>query len=256
MNRVENFSRGIIYDRISNCISNLIIVPNDNTRIYLEQDEKVRPQKIVKIEFGFNLSDLLAPTQERVQRIQEEYSLSSDKYVIGIVSRFSPVKGLKYSLPAVANFLDRNQEAILLLAGVGNDPPIELKEAISGISPEQVRLIPRVNDMAAFYHCLDVFIHTPIDETVESFGLVYVEAFAAGVPSIITLSGIAKDIASDGENCLVVDYCDVQGIETALETLSNDKGLSRKLSLNARARVSSFTLQKMCESYRDLIERV
>ncbi len=256
MNRVENFSRGVLYDRISNRLANEIVVPNENTKEYLATVEQVVSTKITKIEFGFNLSDLLAPTQERVQRIQEEYSLTSDTYVIGIVSRFTPVKGLQYSLPAVTNFLKRNPKAILLFAGVGNDPPIELKEAISGISPNQVRLISRVNDMAAYYHCLNVFVHTPIDETVESFGLVYVEAFAAGVPAIITLSGIAKDIAVNEENCLIVDYCNEQEIEAALDTLSKDADLSRTLSLNARTKVSSFTLEKMCRGYRDLIERV
>src|SRR5256885_4070776 len=40
---------------------------------------------------------------------------------------------------------------------------------------------------------LDVFVHAPIAPQVEAFGQVYVEAMAAGVPSVITRAGIRSE---------------------------------------------------------------
>ena len=254
MNKVENFPRGILYDRISNWLAHTIVVPNSNTEKYLITKERVPRRKIMVVAFGFDIRDLAAPSSERIQEIERTYALSPGQFVIGIVSRFTPMKGLQYSLPAVTDFLNRNPDATLLLAGVGNIDSPELTQATARISPNQIRIIPRVNDMAAFYGCLDVFIHTPIDETVESFGLVYVEAFAAGVPSIITLSGIAKDIASPGVNCLVVQYRNVEEIGSALEALSSDKDVSLRISTEAKKSVSAFTLESMCQGYRNLID--
>lgn len=253
MNRVEKFSRGVLYDRISNMFAQKIIVPNRNTRSFLESIEKVASEKIIEIAFGFNLEDFKSPSKVRVQAIRHEYELSPEKFILGIVSRYSPVKGLEYSLPAVSKFLSKHPNGVLVLVGTGESPPKELLDAVSDIMPSQLRMIPRVDDMAAFYKCLSVFVHTPIDETVESFGLVYIEAFAAGVPSVITLSGIAKEIAVDGENCLVVDYCSELEIENAVEKLFNRDDLRETFSSNAVACVSIFTLDAMRKKYRDLI---
>ena len=144
---------------------------------------------------------------------------------------------------------------MVVIAGFVEEAPQELHELLADIAKSQLRLIPRIADMPAFYGNLNAFIHTPIDETVESFGLVYVEAFAAGVPSIITLSGIAKEVAIDGVNSMVVKYKDSAGIQKALETLASNKNLSEAISLNAKKSVSAFGMEKMCAQYVSLIKK-
>ncbi|MBL0097760.1 MAG: glycosyltransferase [Bacteroidetes bacterium] len=54
-------------------------------------------------------------------------------------------------------------------------------------------------DLFSLYSIFDYFIHAPIDPSVEAFGQVYIEALAAGIPSIFTLSGIAPDFIVDGK---------------------------------------------------------
>ena len=253
MNHIEHFSRGILYDKFCNLLANKIVVPNRNTMEYLEKNENVNRKKVYEIKFGFNLEDFRAPPISRIEAIRNELQLTPNQFVIGVVSRYSIVKGLEYSIPAVTKFLSQHREAVLILAGIGENPPADLLQLIREIDPKQLRLVARVEDMPAFYKTLSVFIHTPIDETVESFGLVYVESFAAEVATIVTLSGIAKDVCVDGENCLVVDFCNTQEIENSLDKLFIDKNFRSKLAEIARQSVSHLTMTKMRHEYRQLL---
>lgn len=253
MNRTEGYSRGVLYDRISNYLAQKIVVPNQNTGNYLVAHEKVDPRKLREIRFGFDLQDFRAPNTNRIRHFRETYDLPEDVFTIGIASRFTQMKGFQYSLPALASFMKRNPQSILVLAGAGKGVLPELQDSIKDISQTQLRIIPRVNDMAAFYKTLSVFLHTPIDETVESFGLVYIEAFAAGVPSIITVSGIAKEIAINGKNCITVDFKNSEAIENALDFCVSNQAALLSISATAQISVSSFSINTMCDEYISLI---
>lgn len=253
MNKVEGFPRGILYDKLSNFLAEVIVVPNKNTKNYLVDKEDVDADKLVEINFGFHLSEYELSGSSRVHIFREQYDIPENSFVIGIASRFTRWKGLQYSLPALTNFLDKNPQGILVMAVTGEEVPPELDVLVKNISRSQLRMAPRGCDMPAFYNSLNVFIHTPIDETVESFGLVYIEAFAAGVPSIITLSGIAKEVALNGVNCIVVKYMDLDEIQEALNVLVANTALSNSISTNAKKSVATFGMERMCASYVSLI---
>jgi len=253
MNKVEKFWRGRIYDYFSNRLANLVVVSNENTKNYLITHEKVSSSKIRVIPFGFDLTSFSNPDPIEVEEFKSSYHISSSEFFIGIVSRNSVVKGLEYSLKAVSKFLNENNNAMLLLAGVGDIRNSSIQKIVESIKPTQIRVIPRTASVNSLFKSLDVFIHTPINPVVESYGLVYVEAFASGVASIVTLSGIANEIAVDGQNCIVVDYeCDSQ-ILTALQELYKKSEMRAILGSNAKATVSQFTLDNMCNTYIDLL---
>jgi glycosyltransferase involved in cell wall biosynthesis len=252
MNKVEKFWRGRIYDYFSNRLANLVVVSNENTRHYLINHEKVLSSKIRVIPFGFDLTSFSNPDPLEVEEFKSSYDISSGEFLIGIVSRNSVVKGLDYSLKAVSKFLNDNNNAMLLLAGVGDIRNSSIQKIVDSIKPTQIRVIPRTASVNALFKSLDVFIHTPINSVVESYGLVYVEAFASGVASIVTLSGIANEIAVDGQNCCVVDFeCDSQ-ILAAIEELHKNSEKRALLGSNAKVTVSQLTQDNMCDAYVDL----
>ena len=253
MNKIEGYSRGVLYDKVSNFLAQKIIVPNQNTGNYLEENEKVNRRKLNEIRFGIDLNDFREPGPDRIRAFRKTYDLPDNGFIIGIASRFTHMKGFQYSLPALTSFMKKNPQSVLILAGSGKSVVPELEEAIRDIPQTQLRIIPRVNDMAAFYNSLSIFMHTPIDETVESFGLVYIEAFAAGVPAIITVSGIAKEIAINAINCVVVDFKNSEAIEKALDYCANNQLELISISENAQSSVSSFSVNNMCDEYIALI---
>ncbi|MBK9400936.1 MAG: glycosyltransferase family 4 protein [Bacteroidetes bacterium] len=109
-------------------------------------------------------------------------------------------------------------------------------------------------DLFSLYSIFDYFIHVPIDPSVEAFGQVYIEALAAGIPSVFTLSGIAPDFIVDEKNALVVPFKDSDAIYNSLEKLIGNDVLKEKIVRQGRADVLNMfsfekSILKMCEIY-------
>jgi len=255
MNSVENYRFGKLYDRVSNRLAERIIVPNTNTRQYLLEAELVDPKVIEIIEFGFDLEGFLHLAEGRLANFKTKYGVTDNFYYIGIVSRFAPAKGLEYSIPAIAQLMHNFSNIKLIIAGVGEEISGEFQTLLDEIPNDRLILINRVDDMPSFYNSIDAFVHTPVDSTVESFGLVYVEAMASGLPCIFTLSGVAKDFARNGSNCLIVEYKNVIAIYEALKSLYCDIDLSKSLSKESPIAVSNFNMTKMCKKYLEVFDR-
>lgn len=70
----------------------------------------------------------------------------------------------------------------------------------------------------------------------EPFGIVYLEAMAAGVVPLATSAGGATDIVTDGETGMVVPPEDPGAIATALSRVAGDRELLLELAVQARRR--------------------
>jgi glycosyltransferase involved in cell wall biosynthesis len=82
-----------------------------------------------------------------------------------------------------------------------------------------------------------LFLHTPVTATgggFEGFGLVYLEAAAAGTPSIGTLESGAEDAVADGVSGVLVAPR-VEAVAAALARLLGDDALRARLAAGARA---------------------
>lgn len=88
---------------------------------------------------------------------------------------------------------------------------------------------------------------------VEAYGQVYVEALAAGIPSIFTLSGIARDFIENEKNAMVVPFKNSQDILSALEKLHSNESLKNKLIETGRKDVVKlFSFEKSLEQLYQL----
>jgi len=92
----------------------------------------------------------------------------------------------------------------------------------------------------------------------EAFGIVNLEAFAAGIPVIASRVGGIPDIVEDGVNGFLVEPDDVKKLEDKLELLMNDAALRNNLSSNALKKVSSYDwfriAQEYCRIYQEISE--
>lgn len=71
----------------------------------------------------------------------------------------------------------------------------------------------------------------------DSFGIVYLEAWACGVPVIGARAGGVPDVIADGEDGLLVPFGDVPALATALRTLLADRALARAFGARGREKV-------------------
>jgi glycosyltransferase involved in cell wall biosynthesis len=247
--------QGIRYDRWSNRMATQIISISQATDKTLLQLEQVPHRKVIKIPHGFDLNEFAKVTNDRIIRVLEKWKISNGQFNIGVIARHIEWKGIQYIIPAFQKFLKEDPKARLVLANASGPYHEKIVDLLKSIPTDRFILIPFEEDVAALYSIFDLFVHTPIDPICEAFGQTYVEALAAGVPSLFTLSGIAEEFIVHERNALVVKFKDSDDIYLALMRLSKNTELRIHLVKNGKQDVfSRFGVARMVTSLRKLYE--
>lgn len=120
-------------------------------------------------------------------------------------------------------------------------------------------LLPEA-ELPAWYQACDVFCLPAVSEA-EAFGIVQVEAMAAGRPVVSTRlqSGVSV-VNRDGETGLLVPPDDIPALAAALQRLLDDAALRERLGRQAREHaLREFSLETMgartLAVYRDCLQR-
>jgi glycosyltransferase involved in cell wall biosynthesis len=112
-------------------------------------------------------------------------------------------------------------------------------------------------DLPAYYQTCDVFVLPSIART-EAFGVVQIEAMAAGKPVISTnLPTGVPWVNQDGVSGLVVTPGDRVALGDALRRLLEDAALRARLGEGARRRAETmFSRERMVATFKSLIDTV
>ena len=209
-------------------------------------DDGVPQAKIRNIPHGFDLAAFRDVEPRRIVALRRRYDLPAEGGpVVGVVARFVELKGIHHTLAAFERLLATHPTAVLVLAGTFGAHQDWLHGLVDRLPSERVRRIHFEEDLFALYRLFDVFVHVPIAPHVEAFGQVYVEALAAGVPSIFTRSGIAHELAEDGSNCWLVEHGDVDGIAQGLRNLLDRPRLRERLVEGGLETAQNYGLETM-----------
>lgn len=116
------------------------------------------------------------------QEMRRRLGLEND-FTIGHVGRFNQPKNHPFLIDIFAALLKKEPNAVLLLAGGGEDmPKIQAKAHALGIT-EYVRFLGVRSDVADLMQAMDVFVFPSL---YEGLPVTMVEAQAAGLPCIIS----------------------------------------------------------------------
>ncbi|XZF13814.1 glycosyltransferase family 4 protein [Chitinophagaceae bacterium MMS25-I14] len=247
------FPGGIKWDKWCNRMATSIVAPSNAVKKVLTEMEKVPASKVILIPHGFDLQYFNHVPAERIQTSVQKYNPAQKKPVIGVISRFTELKGIQYIIPAFKQLLKDYPEALILFFNARGDYAPVIDQLLADIPPANYRLIPFENDLAAIYPLFDIFVQASTDTTIEAFGQTYVEALAAGVPSVFTLSGIAPDFIENGKNALVVPFKDSNAIYEAMLAILGNEELRKKLKQEGWNSVKDrFALQQMIHQLENL----
>jgi glycosyltransferase involved in cell wall biosynthesis len=239
----EYFPKAVKYDRLTNYFSTDIVAISRIVEVTLLHKENVAPNKIHLIQHGFDLKKFETKIQNDSDTLKKKYSLKDNMHpVIGVISRYFELKGIPYIIAAFKELLKQYPNAYLILANsVGPDKAViqQLLESLPESSYSEISFEP---NLFALYHLFDIFVHVPIDPEIEAFGQIYIEALAAGVPSIFTLSGVAHEFIAHENNALVVGYKDSEEIYLSMLRILQDEHLRLKLIHNGKESVLKFNL--------------
>lgn len=162
------------------------------------------------------------------------------------VSRLVPRKGMDTLIEACARLsaAGRYPGLTLAIAGAGRDR-VRLERLVDKLQAPAHLMgrIPGV-DLPGLYACADVFALCCRSRwgglEQEGFGIVFLEAAAAGVPAVAGDSGGAAEAVVDGETGIVVGRpSDAAEVARAIERLLSDQRLAARQGQAARARAEA-----------------
>jgi glycosyltransferase involved in cell wall biosynthesis len=153
------------------------------------------------------------------------------------VGRLDPLKGIDLLIDSFADLARTEPDCVLVVVGDGLDPDVyQRRAAAAGVGP-QVRFVGRQSaaEVREQYAGADAFVFPSLHE---SGPLVLLEAWAAGLPVVITEVGIVAGVCRDGEDALVVPAGDRQALTAALVRIRAEDSLRDRLGAAGRERVT------------------
>jgi phosphatidylinositol alpha-mannosyltransferase len=107
-------------------------------------------------------------------------------------------------------------------------------------------------DLPRYYHTADIFSIPAVGQ--ESFGIVLLEAMAAGKPIVATnIEGYASVVMSGAEGILVKPK-DTQALASARVSLANDKGLREQMGAKGLAKAEAMSWPKIAQITLDFYQ--
>ncbi len=160
-------------------------------------------------------------------------------FVVGQLGANDANKGtvdLVHAVDRINTTRNENQWMHLILAGAAS-PAFESFVAGFQRAPWLHRLGEIGDDSRRdFYAALDVFA---MPSRTDSFGIVFLEAWANGLPVVAAAAGGVTEVVAHEERGLLVPFGDMNAIARALERLQVDAGLRLQLGAAGRAHVAS-----------------
>ena len=206
--------------------------------------------KVIPFGIEARSADAVGATVQRAEEIRR----GANQPIVLFVGRLVAYKGVDVLLEAL-----KGLNAVALIVGQG---PLRarLKEQARELGVyNQVRFLGSVDDdeLAALYRACNVFV-LPSVTRQEAFGVVQLEAMAAGKPVVSTDLGTGVGwVNRHGETGYVVPPRDARALHDALGRLLADANLQKSMGEAAAKRVrSEFTLERMIDDtlslYRDV----
>jgi glycosyltransferase involved in cell wall biosynthesis len=156
----------------------------------------------------------------RADELRRELDLPKDVLVIGFVGRLTRDKGIPELMEAYWNLRNDFRELRLLLVGDfedGDPVPLSVRGRIENDS--HILRSGFVPDTSAYYQLMDVLV---LPTWREGFGLVNIEAQAAGKPVVTTRATGTIDSVQDGKTGILVPVGDVSALAHAIGNLLGD----------------------------------
>ena len=181
---------------------------------------------------------------------REKFGISSDKKTILFLSRLSPIKGIDTLIPAFAEVIKKNAEAVLVLAG-SDDRGYKkiINQLIKKYNLSRYVIFTGLligEDKISAFQDSDVFV---LPSYSESFGNVVLEAMYFGLPVVITEKvGIAPSVSR--VNAGLVIKKDVNQLAEAILKILNNPTLAEQMGKNGKKLVETeFSWQNIAEEF-------
>ncbi|MFQ5813244.1 MAG: glycosyltransferase family 4 protein [Anaerolineae bacterium] len=234
------------FDRLDGRIA-VSEVLRDYLALYFPGDYRIIPN-------GIDLERFSDPALRPLERFDD------GKLNILFVGRLEKRKGFRYLLRAFAQVKKAVPQARLMVVGAydkEDKEPFVLHARQHHL--RDVRFIGFVSedDLPCYYRTCHVFCAPSTG--FESFGIILLEAMAAGKPIVASDIDGYRGVLEDGEEGLLVQPEDERRLADALIRLLKDPALRGRMGRQGQARAADYSWRKVARQvldyYRELLER-
>ncbi|MDR7523653.1 MAG: glycosyltransferase family 4 protein [Armatimonadota bacterium] len=242
--------------------ADLVVAPSRFTAGLLERMHQVPPGRLVVLPHALPPDLPLAETG-----VAQGLAAGDGLLRVLTVARLVPehaYKGVDTLLAAWPLVLHSVPGAQLVVVGDGPDRPRLEREATRLVPDGRVRFAGRLDDraLAEAYAQAAVFAlpaRTRVGHGAagEGFGLVFLEAAAAGLPIVAGNGGAIPEVVRDGETGLLVKPESPEEVAAAIVRLLRDPDLARRLGeAGRRLAQEEFSYERFRERLAGLVERL
>lgn len=172
-----------------------------NRRLYWPWIRK----KSAVINNAINLEAYQSVKTEEVKELRASYNLPDSTIVLGNVGRIVPHKNIAFVVEVMQELMKQGKDVAFVIAGRDDAPEytsiMKNRAKDLGIPDNRLIFLGERGDIPAVMHTFDVFVGPALKE---GFGLVAVEAQAAGVPCVL-YTGFPKSVDMKAGCCTFLD---------------------------------------------------
>jgi len=232
----------------------LIAVSSLTKDIFL-QEYKINPEKVSVIHPGVDLNDYATADKRSIREtIRKEYGFRSEEPIILFASMNFEIKGLDDILFSLAKLKAQNHKFKFIVAGKGNIKKYTKIAKEAQIISDIIFTGPlNKENLIRMYLASDLYIML---SKFDTFGMVVLEAMAAGVPVIISGNVGAKDLVRENKNGFVIhNTSDTDDIAAKIALLL-DENIRRPMAAAAYQTASQNTWDSVAAKYQSIYEDI
>jgi phosphatidylinositol alpha-1,6-mannosyltransferase len=217
----------------------------------------VDKEKISIISPGVDFAQYAAAT-EQGRQWREQNGIPSSAKVLLTVARLAARKNQTAVIRAVAELKGRFPNLYYLVAGQGTEKEELVKQAAALGVQDRVKFLGSVDDATrvALYGACDLYVMPSVQSgsDVEGFGIAFIEAAAAGRPSVAGIVGGQRDAVIDGATGLVTDGTKQELVTEAIAALLSNPTLANKFGSSAKERAKEFDWDRVVSKTVNRVE--
>jgi UDP-glucose:(heptosyl)LPS alpha-1,3-glucosyltransferase len=234
-----------------NC-KKFVAVSNLTKEIFLNE-YPIDPQRVAVIHPGVDFADYPDKNTARVQ-IRKEYGLPPETLLIIFASMNFEIKGLDAIIAALARLKHEGRDYRLVVAGKGNERKYRQMAAQASLDDRVIFTgTVKKEKLIRLYLAGDLYMML---SQFDTFGMVVLEAMAAGLPVIISSNVGAKDIVQEGKNGFIIyDTADADYISSKINILF-DENIRSVMARKAIDTARQNTWEMVATKYQDIYANI
>jgi phosphatidylinositol alpha-1,6-mannosyltransferase len=231
--------------------ADLVIANSENTASFIRD---IAPTAAISVIHPGVDTHALAVTPDEKRRIRARLGWPEESPVVVTIGRLEPRKNVARTLCALDRLRREGADVRYVVVGTG-ECRSELERLIVSLNAEEwVSLAGAVDERGKreILKAADLFAMPSVrtGNVFEGFGMVFLEAAAAGLPCIAGNDGGQPEAVLDGRTGLVVDGASTDAIADGLRRLLGDEAARARMSANAVTWAASNDWQRVAEATR------